>query len=370
MKFGYFTMPLHSPGRPWVDTLREDREAILMCDRLGYTEAYVGEHATDAAETITSCATFLASLVHDTQHIKLGTGTLNLPNSHPVTVATTVAMLDHLLEGRFILGISPGGLPSDMEAFENLGKDRAKMFLECINHVLAIWAGEPPYDIKGEIWNVSTAKTQILDIGQGIMLKPYQKPHPPIVVTAVEPFSKGVTAAAARGWDTISANFLLPQWVKSHWGRYAEGCAQGGRAADSANWRVAKTVFVCDDAKKAKDYAFGPQSPYRFYYSQLLTKLKRAGRANLFKASKDAPDDSVTLDGALRDLVIAGTVNEVTDQLLAFRESVGDFGTLLYCGIDWADAALGRRSLELMAEKVMPALNAALAPGAKRARAV
>ena len=369
MKLGYFTMPLHPPARPWVDTLREDREAILLCDRLGYTEAYVGEHATDAAETITSCATFLASLAHDTKRIRLGTGTLNLPNSHPVTVATTVAMLDHLLEGRFIMGISPGGLPSDMEAFENLGKDRGRMFLECINHVLALWAGEPPYDLKGEFWNISTAKTQILDIGQGIMLKPLQKPHPPIVVTAVEPFSKGVAAAAARGWDPISANFLLPQWVKSHWGRYAEGCAQGGRAADPANWRVAKTVFVADGAHQAKDYAFGPHSPYRFYYAQLLTKLKRAGRANLFKASKDAPDDSVTLDGVVRDLVLAGTVSEVVEQLLAFRESVGDFGTLLYCGIDWADPALARRSLELMAQKVMPAVNAALVPGAKRASA-
>jgi alkanesulfonate monooxygenase SsuD/methylene tetrahydromethanopterin reductase-like flavin-dependent oxidoreductase (luciferase family) len=370
LKLGYFTMPLHPPGRPWVETLREDREAILMADRLGYAEAFVGEHATDAAETITSCATFLATLVHATQTIKLGTGTLNLPNSHPVTVATTVAMLDNLLEGRFLMGISPGGLPSDMEAFENLGKDRAKMFLECINHVLAIWAGEPPYDVKGEIWNVSTAKTMILDIGQGIILKPYQKPHPPIVVTAVEPFSKGVTAAAARGWDPISANFLLPPWVKSHWGRYVEGCRQAGRAADPANWRVAKTVFVADDAKQAKAYGLGTQSPYRFYYSQLLTKLKRAGRANLFKASKDAPDESVTLDGVVNDLVIAGTVNEVVDQLLAFREQVGDFGTLLYCGIDWADAALARRSLELMAEKVMPAVNAAIGTEAKHAAAL
>jgi alkanesulfonate monooxygenase SsuD/methylene tetrahydromethanopterin reductase-like flavin-dependent oxidoreductase (luciferase family) len=369
MKLGYFSMPLHPPARPWVETLREDREAILMCDRLGYTEAYVGEHATDAAETITSCAAFLASLVHDTKRIKLGTGTLNLPNSHPVTVATTVAMLDHLLEGRFIMGISPGGLPSDMEAFENLGKDRAKMFLECINHVLAIWAGAPPYDLKGEIWNISTAKTQILDIGQGVMPKPFQKPHPPIVVTAVEPFSKGVSAAAARGWEPISANFLLPQWVQSHWGRYADGCKEGARAADPANWRVAKTVFVCDDAKQAKAYGLGAQSPYRFYYSQLLTKLKRAGRANLFKRSKDAPDDSVTLDGVVNDLVIAGTVNEVVDRLLEFRETVGDFGTLLYCGIDWADARLARRSLELMAEKVMPAVNRALGEGEKRASA-
>ena len=193
------------------------------------------------------------------------------------------------------------------------------------------------------------------------MPKPFQKPHPPIVVTAVEPFSKGVTAAAARGWDPISANFLLPQWVKSHWGRYADGCKAGGRPADTSNWRVAKTVFVCDDAKKAKAYGFGAQSPYRFYYSQLLTKLKRAGRANLFKASKDAPDDSVTLDGVVNDLVIAGTVNEVVDGLLAFREQVGDFGTLLYCGIDWAEPRLARRSMELMAQQVMPALNRAIA---------
>jgi alkanesulfonate monooxygenase SsuD/methylene tetrahydromethanopterin reductase-like flavin-dependent oxidoreductase (luciferase family) len=355
MKLGYFTMPLHPPQRPWRDTLREDREAILLCDRLGYCEAYVGEHATDAAETITSCVAFLASLVYQTRTVKLGTGTLNLPNSHPVTVATSVAMLDQMLEGRFIMGISPGGLPSDMEAYENLGGKRGEMFLECINHVLAIWSGEPPYDLKGRYWNVSTAKTMIPEIGQGIMLKPFQKPHPPIVVTAVEPFSAGVAAAAARGWDPISANFLLPQWVKSHWGRYAEGCAQGGRRADPASWRVAKTVFVAEDERTAREYGFGPQSPYRFYYRQLFTKLVRAGRSNLFKKS---PEEELDLESVLDQLVIAGTASKVVDELLAFRDTVGDFGTLLYCGVDWVEPALARRSLELMAERVMPALNA------------
>jgi hypothetical protein len=56
----------------------------------------------------------------------------------------------------------------------------------------------------------------------------------------------------------------------------------------------------------------------------------------------------------------------VVDQLLAFRETVGDFGTLLYCGHDWAEPRLARRSMELMAEKVMPAVNAAIG-GASRA---
>lgn len=360
MKLGYFTMPLHPPGRNYIETLKEDREAILMADRLGYSEAYVGEHTTDLAETIPSCLMFLSTLVHATKNIKLGTGTLNLPNGHPAAFAANVAMLDHLLEGRLIVGISPGGLPSDMEMFENLDRDRKAMFLECINHMIALWTTDAPYNLKGQFWNLSTERTLITEIGQGTVLKPYQRPHPPIVVTAVEPFSAGVSAAAARGWDTISANFLLPQWVKSHWDKYAAGCAQGGRPADPANWRVAKTVFVCEDAATAQTYGKGENSPYRFYYKQLLYKLRKAGRSNLFKKSKDAPDDSVTLDGVVDDLVIAGTPEQVTAQLLAFRDQIGDFGTLLYCGIDWVDAKLGQRSIELMAEKVMPAVNAAI----------
>lgn len=369
MKLGYFTMPLHPPGRNYVETLKEDREAILLADRLGFTEAYVGEHVTDAAETITSCAIFLASLIHDTKRIKLGTGTLNLPNGHPAQLAANVSMLDNMLEGRFILGISPGGLPSDMEVFENLGRDRKRMFVECIDQMIAIWTGEPPYNLKGEFWNVSVEKTMIPEIGQGIILKPFQRPHPPIVVTAVEPFSAGVAAAAARGWDPISANFLLPQWVKSHWGKYVEGCQRAGRAADPANWRVAKTVFVADDEATARRYGFGEASPYRFYYRQLLHKLVKAGRINLFKPSKETPDETVTLDFVCDRLVIAGTPDRVADELLAFRDAVGDFGTLLYCGVDWVDPGLARRSMELMAEEVMPRIDRAINKSRPRAAA-
>jgi len=59
--------------------------------------------------------------------------------------------------------------------------------------------------------------------------------------------------------------------------------------------------------------------------------------------------------------VIRGSVNRVVDRILELHDQVGDFGTLLYCGKDWADPQLGRKSMELMAEEVMPAVNAALA---------
>jgi alkanesulfonate monooxygenase SsuD/methylene tetrahydromethanopterin reductase-like flavin-dependent oxidoreductase (luciferase family) len=100
VKLATFMMPLHPPGRKVGETLAEYREAILLADRLGYTEGYVGEHLTDLSENITSCTMFLASLAHETKTIVLGTGTINMPNSHPVAVAAQVAMLDHMLEGR------------------------------------------------------------------------------------------------------------------------------------------------------------------------------------------------------------------------------------------------------------------------------
>ena len=367
MQLGFFTMPVHPLDKDWRQTLREDQEAFVLADELGFAEAYVGEHTTDQAENITSCTLFLATLAGRIQRMRLGTGTVNLPNTHPARVAGEIAMLDHLLDGRLNFGISPGGLPSDAEAFGTLGQDRNAMFVECIDQVLQIWSSEAPYNIQGRFWTVTTEKTVIADIGQGIIPKPLQKPHPPIICTVVAPYSKGVTEAAARGWEPISANFLLPQWVATHWPKYVEGCERAGRPAEPSNWRVAKSIFVADDADTARRYAADPDSPYRFYYSQILTKMQRAGRAELFKKDRSAPDDSVTLDQVCDDLIIYGTPDSVADQILAFRERIGDFGTLLYAGHDWLDPALGRRSMTLMAEQVIPRVNAAIGAQVKAA---
>jgi alkanesulfonate monooxygenase SsuD/methylene tetrahydromethanopterin reductase-like flavin-dependent oxidoreductase (luciferase family) len=87
--------------------------------------------------------------------------------------------------------------------------------------------------------------------------------------------------------------------------------------------------------------------------------MTKIGRLELFKSHRDQPDDEVTLDGVVDQLVITGTPDSVAEQLLAFREQTGDFGELVYAGLDWVDPTLARRSMELMAEQVMPRINAA-----------
>jgi len=101
-------------------------------------------------------------------------------------------------------------------------------------------------------------------------------------------------------------------------------------------------------------------SPYRFYYQQLLTKFGAMGRLNLFKEDQDMADEAVTVDSVLDKLVIHGDAASVADQILEFRETVGDFGQLVYAGHDWTDYDLGRESMILMAEEVMPRVNQAL----------
>ena len=374
MKLGIFMMPVHPLHRDPTVTLREDRETVILADQLGYHDVFIGEHLTDKAENITNSLLFLATLIHSTKQIKLGTGTCNLSQQHPELVAAQAAMFDHLAQGRFILGVSPGALPSDAEAIGILNEDRNKMFAESIDVILKIWEGEAPYDIDlpGNRFKVTTRTYLDLALGTGIMPKPFQKPRPEIVGTVVAPFSKGVVAMGERDFHPLSANFLLPQWLPSHWTNYAEGKAKAGVKADPAEWRIARTVFVADDDKVAAAYGKNDaKSPFRFYYHQLKTKLTKMNRHVVFKEHKDQSDAEVTLDFVLDRLVIAGTVNKVVDEILAFRERVGDFGELVYAGMDWVDAKLEKRSMQLMAEEVMPRVNAAIAKeqGRKRATA-
>lgn len=372
MRLGMFMMPMHALGRDYTQTLREDRETVILADRLGFHDVFIGEHLTDVSENITNSMQFLATLIHSTENIRLGSGTCNLSQMHPVLVACQAAMFDHLSNGRFIFGVSPGALPSDFEALGLLDEDRAKLFSEAIDVILAIWEREPPYDIElpGNRFKVHTRTTLDAVTGVGIMPKPLQSPRPEVVGTVVAPFSKGVIAMGERDFHPMSANFLLPKWAKTHWANYAEGKRNVGQVPDPSDWRVARTLFVADDDKTAAEYARNADaSPYRFYYRQLKHKLMKGGRHVVFKERMEQSDDELTPEYIIDRLVIHGSVDRVVDRILAFRDEIGDFGELVYAGMDWVDEKLAKRSMQLMAEQVMPRVNAAIAREGQRASA-
>ena len=350
MRLGYFTMPVHPLHRDLAETLREDREAIILADKLGFYDAFVGEHLTDKSENITNSMMFLATLIPETKNIKLATGTTNLSQMHPVLVAQHAAMFDHLSQGRFIFGVSPGALTSDAEALGILEQDRNKMFAEVdrrhpgdLGARSALRHRLPRQPLQG----LDQPHASICRSASATWPSRYQKPRPEIVGTVVAPFSPGVIAHGPARLPSAVGELPAADASASRTGQnYCKGKAEAGVEPKVADWRVARTIFVRDDDKTAARYGRDDaNSPYRFYWNQMWSKMKRGKRLYVFKSHKDQPDEEITLDYVLDHCMIHGSVNKIVDHILALREEIGDFGEMVYAGMDWVDPALEKRSM-------------------------
>ena len=368
MKLGMFMMPVNDHRRETHTVLQEDVEIAVECDRLGFDEFWIGEHYTTLSEPVSCPFMFLANLIARTEKIKLCTGVINLPQRHPAQIAAHAALLDHLSGGRLVMGVSPGGLVSDFEIFGVTDLQvRREMAGECIDIVLKLWAARPPYNITGKYWNIRLAEHSYPELGVGEIIKPYQQPHPPLVASAMSPNSGSVHTAAIRGWGVISANFVPTSTIKNHWDGFSASCAQVGRIPEPADWRVARTIFVAPDDGEAKAYVRDPDGPFAHYFGYLVELIKRAEFHAIMKEPPDMPDADLTAEYACDKFIIAGSPGSVATQILALREEIGPFGTLLMTAVDLqgpAHKAKLRRSMDLMANAVMPKLRAALAAAA------
>ena len=108
LRFGAFIAPFHPTGQNPTLALERDLALIEHLDRLGFDEAWIGEHHSGGYEIIASPEIFIATAAQRTQRIKLGTGVVSLPYHHPFMVAQRLVLLDHLTHGRVMLGVGPG----------------------------------------------------------------------------------------------------------------------------------------------------------------------------------------------------------------------------------------------------------------------
>jgi alkanesulfonate monooxygenase SsuD/methylene tetrahydromethanopterin reductase-like flavin-dependent oxidoreductase (luciferase family) len=360
MRLGLFMMPVHPPDRPMHETLAEDIEKSLLADRLGYDEMFLGEHYSASTEPYPSPLMFMASLIPRTSNLTFGTGVLSLPNRHPAIIAGEAAQFDHMSRGRFILGIGTGSLVSDFELLGNGDAAlRNRMLLESIDMIEKIWSQDPPYDLTGEFWTVQIARSVNAKLGIGIMPKPYQRPRPPICVTAASPNSQTVRVAGRRSWGPISSSFLTASGLATHWQMLRQGAAEAGKRASGADWRVVRCIHVAASDAEARDHVMSNESSYRYYFGYMSEILRGLGRLIALKPYPDMPDDQVTVDKIIESRVIFGSPQTVLQKLVALRDQAGPFGSLLLTGVDWSGAneAWERQSMRRLAEEVMPRLS-------------
>src|SRR5262249_646987 len=166
--------------------------------------------------------------------ITFGTGVLPLANYHPAMAAAQVAMVDHLVQGRLILGFGPG-VPGDAEAIGDTSTDRNRKSQEAIEQILRIWSDE-------DFFRTVMARTFNPEIGVGIAVRPLRRPHPQIGITSIGPGGAGPGAAGRRGWTGISATYVSASVVRAHIQAFVEGRKSAGLPADASGWRVARSI--------------------------------------------------------------------------------------------------------------------------------
>jgi alkanesulfonate monooxygenase SsuD/methylene tetrahydromethanopterin reductase-like flavin-dependent oxidoreductase (luciferase family) len=354
MKLGMFMMPVHPPDKDRTKTFEEDTAAIVLAEELGFTEAWIGQHHSAAWEPIPSNDLFIASLIPQTTSIRLGTGVSILPQHHPANVATRLAFLDHLSHGRLNVGFGQGGVPSDWGLFDLPDpKTQGLMTLEAIELIMLLWQADAPFDFKGEFYR-SRIEERIPELRLGELLKPYQRPHPPIAMSIVKGESMAARMAGQRGYIPLSTNLVAGSTVKRHWELYCEGAKESGVGADPTDWRVSRSIHVGESDEEARNFCL--QGAFADSLMYLRGMVNMAGLLDIMKTDPAMPDEAITREYLVDEIAITGSPDTVATKLNRLYETTGGFGTTLMIAHDWDDEPKMRRSLELMAKEVIPQL--------------
>ena len=353
MKLGLFLMPSHPPERDLKAGQEWDLEMIRTADRLGYTEAWIGEHYTAPWEPNPSPDLLIAQALLQTQHIKLAPGAHLLPYHHPAELACRVAFMDHLAQGRYMLGIGASGLPTDWQLFcvDGMKGENRDMTRESLEIMLKIWETDGGYEYHGKYWDVNVPMPQMRTLKHHI--KPFQKPHPPIGIAGFSPNSDTLKLAGEHGFIPLSLN-LSSEYVAGHWDAVVEGAKRTGRRPDRADWRIVREVFVADtDDEAYRGCVKGMMG--RMMSEYLLPLFRDFQFTKYLKHDESVADEDVTPDYLANHGWLVGSPATVTRKLGEMNEAVGGFGTLLLFAFDYAnDPAPWFKSMRLLVEEVLP----------------
>ncbi len=335
MRFGAFIAPFHPLDENPTLAIERDFQLVEWMDKLGYDEAWIGEHHSAGYELIASPELFIAAAAQRTRHIRLGTGVSSLPYHQPLMLADRINQLDHLTRGRVMFGVGPGALPSD--AFM-MGIEVAKqrdMMDEALDVLVPLLRGE-----------TVTAKTEWFELNEArLQMTPYSRPSVEIsVASQVSP--TGATAAGRHGLGLLSIGATSAggfNALSTNWAIAEDNAKDNGTSVDRSQWRLVGPVHIAETREKARENV-------RFGLEKWLYYFREVAALPLAPTDGSDPVDALIASG----MAVVGTPDDAIAQIERLQEQSGGFGAFLQMAHNWADFEQTKRSYELMARYVFP----------------
>jgi limonene 1,2-monooxygenase len=245
-----------------------------------------------------------------------------------------------------MLGCGPGQLVTDAFMLGIDPKTQRKRMLEALDVIVPLLRGE-----------VVTKKTDWFDLREAqVQLPPVQWPGPEIAVaSAISP--SGARAAGQYGLGLLSLAASGPEGYEQlpkHWQVCEEKAKEYGRQVDRSSWRCVVPMHIADTREQARadmehgtlrlagymEALGGSKPPFATSTDRMLEEWMGPGLPIFGKLTLGTPDDAVPV-------------------LQSLLEKSGGFGTVLLLGHNCANPDATRKSYELIARSVMPALNRA-----------
>jgi alkanesulfonate monooxygenase SsuD/methylene tetrahydromethanopterin reductase-like flavin-dependent oxidoreductase (luciferase family) len=248
--------------RPMLDdhaVIEETIEQCILADEMGFDAVWFVEHHFLTTFSGSPCPEVIfGALSRLTKRIRLGFGVSVLPYHHPVRVAERVAMVDQLSHGRVEFGTGRSA------PYEQIGmgidpRDTREMWDESLSMIPKIWSSDH-FEFEGKFWNVPPRQ---------VLPKPYQKPHPPIWVAALQPATYEI--AAQKGIGVMALGVNAPAVLEPEIKKYKAAVKNATPVGLTTNDQWLSSIFgLCgDDSKATRDLSaqslktfFGPGRPY------------------------------------------------------------------------------------------------------------
>jgi limonene 1,2-monooxygenase len=343
LRFGVFLAPFHALDENPTLMFERDMELIKLLDRLGYDEAWIGEHHSGGFETIAAPEVFIAAAAMVTSHIRLGTGVRSLPYTHPFMVADAMVQLDHMTRGRAMFGVGPGALPSDAAQMGIDARQSRRMMEESLDAIIPLLEGE----------RVSAATDWFTLDDARLQHASYTRPRMEMAVTSVRS-PAGALLAGRHGLGLLSlgghSDEALAAYAKN-WGICEGAAAAHGRTADRRGFRIAVQMHIARTRDQAlDDIRFGVEE-WGAYARDVLP---------LSPVPKGVTNVAEFVTGSQRAIV--GTPEDAIREIERMQAGSGGFGVVLFMCHDWADWEATRQSYELFARHVMPHFQGQVGP--------
>lgn len=344
MQFGLFYEWPNPTLRPWKTLFEEGVEQIQYSEALEFDYCLIAEHHFTTYGN--SPAPLLQALYigQRTRRLRIGTAAVILPVWQPLRLAEEIAVLDNLIEGRFLCGVGRGYQPYEMAGFGASVADSRQRFQETLEVMLKAWTQEEAFTYDGKHVQIASPVT--------VFPKPLQRPHPPFLLMGTSVDSMRV--AAEHDMLPFSSAMMGLPGVRAQFGALVHAQADIGKPLSGLQLGLQCMTHVAPTDEEAYEVL-----RYIRWQTRAQRGLNRQAVTNGRVEASPYPGELD--DAALLDRLFVGS----PETLIAKFKRVASVGVthisnwMMFGGIEHEKLM---RSIRLMGEEVIPALHAVCPP--------